>query len=341
MRFGIVGYGPGGRLYHAPFIEAAGLTVAGVVTRSKERRAQVRAELPGTAVAGSLTELLQWGMDAVVITTPPHTHREPVLEALYAGVPTVADKPFAPNAVGALELVRASEATGVPLAVYQNRRWDGDVQTVRALMQQGALGELTRLYSVFDLDEAWSLEAGPDGGVLRDLGSHVIDQALMLLGPAARVTAWLDTATVKGRSVDCAFEVAIEHVSGVTSHLSASKVYQLQRREWRVYGSAGSFILLNEDVQAQAVLAGGRPLSSPQSWGHDREENWGTLRDASGSRRIPTIAGNYTEFYRLFAAAVQAGTPVPVTPRSALETVRVLDAARRSAVEHRSIEVVG
>ena len=339
MRFGIVGYGPGGRFYHAPFIEAAGLSIAGVVTRSEERRAQVVEELPTTAVVGSLAELLELGVDAVVVTTPPHTHRELVLEALHAGVPVVADKPFAPDAAAASELVQAARAAGVPMSVYHNRRWDGDLQTVRGLLEQGALGEVKRLYSVFDLDEAWSLEAGPNGGVLRDLGSHVVDQALNLLGPAVRVTAWLDETAVGGRLVDCGFELAVEHADGAISHLSASKTNHLQSREWRVYGSGGSFVLLNEDVQAQAVLAGERPLASPGTWGRDKKENWGILRDSTGCRAVPTVAGDYTEFYRQFAAALESGSQVPVTPESALAVVRVLDAARRSAAERQSIAV--
>ncbi|HSO68308.1 MAG TPA: Gfo/Idh/MocA family oxidoreductase, partial [Arachnia sp.] len=135
MRIGVVGYGMGGRIFHAPFIQAAeGLDLAGVVTRSPERRAEVAADLPGVPVFDSVGALLDSGVDVVSITTPPETRRELVLEAAERGVGIVADKPFAPSAQDARELVAAVERLGAPLAVFHNRRWDTDVRTLKALL---------------------------------------------------------------------------------------------------------------------------------------------------------------------------------------------------------------
>ena len=118
MRFGLVGYGGGGRWFHAPYLDAAdGVELVGVVTRSPQRIAELRAERPGVPVYPNLAELLSAGVDAVTITTPPQTRRELVLQAIAAGVHVVADKPFAPSAAAAAELGAAADAAGVRLSV--------------------------------------------------------------------------------------------------------------------------------------------------------------------------------------------------------------------------------
>lgn len=143
MRLGVVGYGVGGRYFHVPFVQAAeGVELAGIVTRSPERAAQVEVDAPGTPVYGSLGELLDAGVDAVTITTPPGTRRELVLEALSRGVHVVADKPFAPDPQGGLDLVRAAEDAGQLLSVFQNRRWDADIRTLRSVIDSGKLGRI-------------------------------------------------------------------------------------------------------------------------------------------------------------------------------------------------------
>src|ERR1700750_3165753 len=143
MRLGLVGYGVGGRYFHAPFIAAAkGVELAGVVTRSPERRTELGADFPDVPAYDSLTALLAAGVDAVTITTPPQTRRQLVLEAIAAGVPTVADKPFAPDVAGGRELVAAAEDAGVALNVFHNRRWDADIRTLAAVLKSGELGEL-------------------------------------------------------------------------------------------------------------------------------------------------------------------------------------------------------
>ena len=193
MRQGLVGYGTGGQHFHAPFIAAArGLDLAGVVARAPGTIAEVEADLPGVPVYPSLTEMLRAGVDAVTITTPPQTRRDLVLEAIDAGVAVIADKPFAPSAEAGRDLDRAAKARGVPLAVFHNRRFDADILTLRGVLQSEALGRLWRVHSRFDLDDPDTLEGGPTGGLLRDLGSHLVDQMLWLLGPAVAVTAHLD-----------------------------------------------------------------------------------------------------------------------------------------------------
>ena len=166
MRLGLVGYGMGGRYFHAPFIAAAqDIELAGVVTRSPKRRAELAADYPGVPAYDSLDDLLAADVDAVTITTPPQTRRDLVLQAIAAGVPTVADKPFAPDAAAGRELVAAAKDAGVPLNVFHNRRWDADIRTLAAVLQGGELGELWGVESRMEQNNAATLEAGPDAGL--------------------------------------------------------------------------------------------------------------------------------------------------------------------------------
>lgn len=338
MRIGIVGYGVGGKFFHAPFILAAeGVDLVGVVARSDRKKAEVAADLPGVPVYDSLTDLLAAGVDAVTITTPPQTRRELVLEAVAAGVHVIADKPFAPDADGGRELAQAAEDAGVILNVFHNRRFDADVLTLARLIGSGRLGDIWRVHSRFDLDEPGSLEGGATGGLLRDLGSHLIDQMIWLLGPVARVTAHLDWVGSGDERTDASFFVTLEHTSGTLSTVSASKLNRLQQREFLVYGSEGSYHADGTDVQAQAIFAGLRPADDRAGWGYEAEERWGVLSTAAGRERVASEQGDHTLLYERFAAAVRGDGPEPVPARGAIHTLEVLDAARTSALEGRTV----
>lgn len=98
IRLGLVGYGAGGRWFHAPFVTAAqGITLTGVVARSDERAAEAGADLPDVPIFRSLADMLEAGVDVVTITTPPPTHEALAADAIAAGVHVVVDKPFVPT----------------------------------------------------------------------------------------------------------------------------------------------------------------------------------------------------------------------------------------------------
>ena len=170
LRIGVVGYGTGGKHFHSPFIAATkGCTLAGIVARAPQTIASARADWPDTPIYASLSEMIAADTcDAVTITTPPQTRRELVLEAIRAGLHVVADKPFAPHAAGARELDEAARAKGVTLGVFQNRRFDADMQTLAKVIRDGRLGKLWRIHNRMDFDDPATLEAGPTGGLLRD-----------------------------------------------------------------------------------------------------------------------------------------------------------------------------
>ena len=337
FRVALVGYGTGGRYFHAPFIAAADdIEVGAIVTRSPVRRVRAAEEVPGAVVVDDLAAALATRPDLVVLTTPTATRRELVLQSIAAGVPTIADKPFAVDVALARELRDAAAAAGVPLGVFHNRRWDADVRTVRAVLDSGELGTIGRFTSRFDLDDPATFDTTEGGGMLRDLGSHLVDQAFWLFGPVRRVYAELDHVEIDGTPVDSAFDISLEHVCGVHSQVSATKLHHAVQRELRVLGALGSFRSDGTDVQAQAVFAGRRPLDDPD-WGFEAEERWGEIRTGAGVRRIPSARGAYQHFYTAVARALRTGGPLPVTADDAVAVTAILDAARTSALEHRIV----
>ena len=344
VRIGLVGYGIGGRAFHRPFLlDAEGVELVGVVARSADKRDQLAEDLPGVAVHDSLRALLAGGVDAVVITTPPSTRRDLALEAIAAGVAVVADKPFAPDPATAREIRDAATAAGVVIAPFHNRRWDTDLTTLRSVLDDGRVGAPLRFWSRFDLVERHGIATGVGGGVLSDIGSHLVDQAVSLFGPIARVSCTLDLrdARALGRdqdgAIDAGFTLTATHVSGVESVLTSNKAGWLGARRLRVDGVDGTYEASSTDVQAQAAVAGHSPSDDRAGWGI--EPVGGTLTTSSGTVEVPSAQSSYTDYYERFARAVRGLGPVPVPADDAVHVVDVLDAARRSAASGETVAV--
>ena len=335
---GLVGYGFGGRYFHAPFIaDTPGCVLAGVVTRSPDRRAEVARDHPGVAVHDTVDDLVAAGVDAVTVCTPAATHTALTDELLRRGLPVVCDKPFALDADAARRTAELADTKGVLLSPYQNRRWDSDLLTLRRLLDSGRLGEVRRFESAF---ERWAPQPEPPaagGGLLRDFGSHLVDQALFLFGPVHRVYA--ETHEVD-RGAEDGFQVLLQHTGGMRSQLSGAWRQSAPGPRFRVSGSEGSFVVTSPmDGQEDALVAGRSPASEGAGWGREPESAWGTLHLGDEREVVPSERGRWDRFYEQFAAAVRGEAPVPVDPWDAVATATVLDAARRSAAEGTTIDV--
>ncbi len=330
MRIGLVGYGRGGRVFHAPMLSSlADATWVGVVTRSPERRAQLASDYPGVPAFDTLAQLVEAGVDAVVISTSLKGRPGLVLEAIEHGVAVVSDKPFAADADQARVLVQAAERQGVPISVYQNRRWDSDFLTVRKLVDSGALGKVSRFESAVERFEPDNLGNDSGGGWLRDLGSHLVDQALQLFGPVQQVYAELEQQP--GQSVDHGFFVSLTHASGVISHLYGNGLQSAPRPRFRVSGEHGSYSVEGLDVQSEQAEAGLTPATAGDSWGVEEHRRWGWFEQGDEREKVPSERGNWPGFYRQLQAAVDQGEALPVDARDSVQALVILDAARRSA----------
>jgi len=342
LRVALAGYGLAGRVFHAPLVAATdGLELVTVVTGNPERVAQVHADHPDASVLATTEELFAdpAAFDLLVVAATNDVHAPLARAALALGKAVVVDKPLALTAAEAADLVDAAATAGAVLSVFQNRRWDSDQLTLRRLLRDGELGTVLRFESRF---ERWRPQPRPDswrealpavegGGLLLDLGSHLVDQALHLFGPAVRVYAEVDSR--RGASDDDVF-VAVEHASGVRSHLWAGALAGAPGPRLRVLGSAGAYVVDDLDPQEDRLRAtgglpaGGLPVD-PASYG----------RLVRGDATEPVVSerGRWDLFYPAMAAAIAGAGPVPVDPADAVATLALIEAARLSAAEHRVV----
>lgn len=346
LRVGLLGFGLGGRVFHAPLIAATpGLALAAVVTRDPERRAALAARFPDAEVLDAPEQL--WdrarAIDLAVIATPNKSHVPLARAAIAAGIAAVIDKPFAPSAAEARALAAEARAAGRMLTVFQNRRWDGDFLTVERLIRDGALGSVRRFESRFERWNpvprvGWRERGEPEeaGGLLFDLGAHLIDQALRLFGPVQTVYAELDRRR-PGVVVDDDAFVALGHASGTRSHLWMSKVAAQLGPRFRVLGERAAFVKHGLDGQEPAMSAGAVP--GAPGWGEEPEAHWGRLGEGAAAQAVRTEPGSYLRFYEAVAEALRSGGPPPVSPDDAIAALDVIEAARASAERHEIISL--
>jgi predicted dehydrogenase len=329
--FVLIGYGFGGRYFHAPLLATAdGCNFLGVVTTSQERRGMVTSDYPGLRTFDTLEQAVDAGAEAVTISTPAPTHSELTDDALGLGLHVVCDKPFALNANAVARSIELAESAGRLLSPYQNRRWDSDFLTARQLIESGRLGAITLFESRF---ERFAPERGPGpsgGGTLLDFCSHLVDQVLTLFGSVRTVYAeW----RIRETGLDDDVFIALVHDHGVRSHLLGSWSQGAPGFRFRVSGTHGAYVVDGPmDGQEQALIGGQSPATLGDKWGIEPESRWGSIRWGDDAVEIvPSLPGAWHTFYPAFAAAIRGERSVPVPAADALRTAIVLDAARQSA----------
>src|SRR5579871_5040799 len=343
LRVGIIGYGLAGMVFHAPLVAATpGMIVAAIVTGNPERQAKARRDFPEATVHATAEELFAQPtqLDLVVVATPNRVHVPLGIAALEAGIPVVIDKPLAPSVSEAERLIATAERTKKLLSVFQNRRWDNDFLTVRQLIAADLLGPVARLESRFDRFRpapkagAWRERPEPEeaGGLLFDLGAHLIDQAIVLFGTPVSVYAEVDSRR-PGAVVDDDTFVALRFAGGQFAHVWASGVPRKPGPRLRVIGLRGVYEKQWLDPQEDALRSGSRPGNA--GWGHEPLERWGHLATEVGGLAIEsvveTLPGSYETYYALLRDALLSGVHPPVDPAESLTALRVIEAARESA----------
>lgn len=341
LRAALIGYGFAGEEFHGPLLErAAGIELTCVVTGDAERGARAREAHPGATVLDRAELVWEQAaeLDLVVVATPNASHVPLARAAIDHGLPVVVDKPLAVTAADAAALAEQAEAAGVPLTVFHNRRYDAEQRALRELLADGRLGRLLRVEARMEQwagDVArtpWRRSQEPEagGGILLDLGSHLVDQAIALLGPVQAVYAEIDSRA--GGVADDVF-LALRHRTGVRSHLwAADRVAPGPRL--RAVGSDGTYVVEEPDPQ-EAALAGGRSARAVAP------SHWGRLLTGPGgaSEPVPCPPGGWEGFYPAVAAAVRGEQPPPVSAREALTVIEVLEAAQRSAESGQVVEI--
>ena len=346
LRVGLIGYGGAGRGIHSRLLRAVGQRVTHVVTRNADRTAAAQADWPGVVVLPDVAALVARAaeLDLVVVASPTADHVAHVRALLAAGLPVVVDKPLATTADDARTLAREAEASGARLTVFQNRRWDPEQLTLRALLHSGELGHVHRFERRWERwrpvpQQRWKENDVDAGGLLLDLGAHLVDSAVQLFGPVASVYAELRALVTP--AVDDVF-LALTHVPGpdghaVRSHLQAGGLAGAPGPRTRVLGDKGAYLVTRFEGEESPFTVLDAVVPDARSVAPVPHEGW-LVR---GAERVPVprAPGGHEDFYRGVVDWLTDGGPAPVNPWDAVRTAVVLDAARVSAREGRVVEL--
>ncbi|GAA1305956.1 Gfo/Idh/MocA family protein [Brachybacterium tyrofermentans] len=357
LRTAILGYGVAGRYFHGTFLGVdPAYEVTIVATSNPERAAQARQDHPGATIIEDPHDIAAHAsdLDLVIVCTPPSSHVDLARTALRAGLDVVVDKPFAPTSAEGEALIAEAHALGRRLSVFQNRRYDADFLTLKGLLEAGDLGRVHTFESRFERwkpagERSWKAHTSVSegGGVLFDLGPHLLDQAVQLFGPVTEMLASVRAVARSGdraapaaagsqsagprttAGADTVVQLILTHAGGVTSQLTMSSLSALAGPRFQVSGDQGAWRTVGKDPQEAALFAGTTP--DTPGFGLESEEDRGELSSGDEVTRTPAGTGDYGRYYRELAVALRTGSPVPVDPQDAVDVLRLIEAAHRAS----------
>jgi scyllo-inositol 2-dehydrogenase (NADP+) len=344
IQTGLAAYGMSGRVFMGPLLGAnRHFKVSGILERTKT---DSREHFPEAKIYRTFEDLCRDPeLELVIINTPDHLHYDMARKALECGKHVVVEKPFTQTHEQAENLISLAKEKGRLLTVFHNRRWDNDFLTVRQVLDQGWLGKLVSFESHFDRfrnflkENSWKEDPGTGSGTLFDLGSHLIDQALVLFGKPRLVTADIRSLR-EGSRVDDAFDLWLDYPD-IKVKLSGSYLVKEQGPRYILHGQEGSFLKWGTDPQEEALSEGKKP--GGKAWGKENKKHWGLLHttiDGKALReRLPGAHGNYPAFFDNLYKAIRLGEPLAIGPEEAAMVVRVIEAAYESSDTKKSVKV--
>jgi scyllo-inositol 2-dehydrogenase (NADP+) len=340
INVGLAGYGFSGQSFHRPLLQhSRDYKIHTVMSSNKEK---VQRDLGDVHVVPALDDLLKEDIELVVITTPNHLHYDMIKQSLLAGKHVVVEKPFVTKSSEGEELIQLAEEKRLLLSVFHNRRWDADFLTIRKLMENRELGDVTTYEAHFDryrpaVKDRWKENKIEGGGVLYDLGAHLIDQALCLFGKPQWVFADVFSQRDPDKAEDY-FQITFGYESTRIGLYSRSIVLEPGPR-YQVHGQKGSFVKYGMDRQEADLKEGLDPYS--ESWGKEDKDSWGTLSLMEGERvntvTLPSEKGDYTQYYEGIHQAIRNNQTPPVRASEALDVIRIIEACKQSAYEKKAV----
>ena len=330
LKVGIAGYGLAGRYFHAPLLKGCGYEVTAILTSNELRKTHALEDFPNTKVVTSIDELVSMDLDLIVVASANIVHADQAIAALEAGIPVVVDKPMGRNLDETQRIIDVSNAHGVPVTTFFNRRWDSDALTIKKVLASGVLGEIHRMDSRFerfrpDLNpDSWRENMTPEdgGGQLLDLQPHLISTAIDWFGKAQLVTA--SVRSIRG-SADDDSVLVLRHTNGVMSYLSASAVVGAPGPRIRILGSKGALVINDLDPQETLLRQGKYPEGG--SW-KEQTSSVAHIYRGSEMESVEGVSGNYALFYSAVSDAILNGKSWPVSIEDALLVARIIDRAR-------------
>ena len=352
IRAAVIGFGLAGRVFHAPFISAVpGLKLDAIIQRRGDEAARA---YPSVRILRTVEEALaDPAIQLIVVATPNETHYTLSKQSLLAGKHVVIDKPFAATSAEAKELAEIASQRKLVLAPFHNRRWDGDFLTVRKILASGELGRLVTYDSHFDRfrplprEGTWKESGNDANGMLFDLGPHLVDQALSLFGIPAALTASVrrDRDTT---DIEDAFDITL-HYPRLLAHCRATMLAAEPAPRFLLHGTHGSFRKYGVDPQEPALVGGATVprMGDSRQWLSEDPSAWGTLAIAPNPAdpghliRTPvrTEPGDYRGYYSNVRDAINGTAPLAVTPEDGYRVICLLELARQSSSEGRTLQI--
>lgn len=338
VNVGLLGFGLAGSVFHAPLIQSCdAMELKAIGSRSFSDKC-----VPHGVKAAGFDEVIQDpSIDLIVVATPNTSHFPQAFAALQAGKHVVLDKPMTIRASEAEALINLAQAKGLVLSLFQNRRWDGGFRTARKLLGEGGLGTLSFAEFHYDrhnpnVKDRWREEPIPGAGVLYDLGPHLIDQAYCLFGMPNSVFA--DVVVQRpGAVVDDYFHLVLDY-GRLRVVLHASNLVSNFGPRIALYGDKASFQQFGLDGQEDDLKNGLRP--GDPNWGITKGVYGQLLAHDGAATKIDVLKGAYEMYYAGIADAISNGTPPPVLPSDARDTMSILEAAVRSGREKRVVAMI-
>jgi len=342
LKVGILGYGLSGRIFHGAIINAVkGFEVTKIVTTDLDKRAQALEDFPAVKVVRAATEVfVDEEIDLVVVAAPNAKHAELAEAAMHAGKHVIIEKPYTVTVDEAKRLIEVAKETDRCLSVYHNRRFDSDFRTVKALLETDKLGRIVEFEARFDRfrpafkESVWKEKAIPGSGVLYDLGSHLIDQAIELFGLPKEVYA--DIRAQRQGEADDNFELILYYPE-IKVTLKAGMLVKEPSPRFTIYGTQGSFTKYGLDVQEENLRNGERPVN--ERWGLEPRGLWGTLDSIETKQKVKSLRGDYRDYYQNIYDHLVKGEALIVKPEQAQKVIEIIELAIRSNNEKRRISL--
>ncbi len=344
IKTAIASFGMSGKVFHAPLIHThPSFELSGILERTKN---ESRKLYPQAKIYRKYDDICRDDeIELVVVNTPDHLHFEMCKTALEHRKHVVCEKPFTLHYKEAMQLIELAEKQNLNLSVFQNRRWDGDFLTIQKILREGLLGRLVFYEAHFDRfrnfiqQGTWKEDAGLGTGTLYNLGSHLIDQALVLFGKPVSVTADI-RALREGSDIDDMFEIWMNYPD-VKVTVTASYLVREPGPRYLLHGTQGSYLMGSIDPQEEALKKGEMPGGT--DWGkYDPDDDGWINTQVNGKDRaekIPTLQGNYLAYYDGIYETLCLEKPLVVKPEDAAMVIRIIETAKRSAAEQTTITI--
>jgi predicted dehydrogenase len=313
VRFGLVGAGAIAQAYAEAFTQTTAAKLVAVADSRREAAEKMAdaAQCQAFTDAESMADAVE--LDAVLVCTPPSTHRDVCCSLLERGIHVLCEKPLAISSADAEAMIAAAEARGLHFTMASKFRYVADVQKAKELIANGTIGEVVLFENVFtgrvDMSTRWN--SNPEiagGGVLIDNGTHSVDVTRFCLGELAEVQA-MEGNRIQLLPVEDTAKMFVRSAAGVLGSIDLSWSVSKELPYFiAVYGSEGT------------ILVGWRESKFRRAGDAD----WTVF--GAGYDKFAAFRGQIENF----AGVVRGEESLVVTPEDALASVQVIEAAYRS-----------